>query len=225
MLRLGALRADLLLLLSMELQFVYLVFARSQSGRPVLFCQLLLGPHAPPHPAPFENGPPSHARVHTHLFTHPRPALLPCLPRSYSVGRAPYCWFGTLDASGQLVKDFPVPLPQPIMMHDFAVTEDYVIFFDCSLVFKPEVGGGWGKCSWAVGSQVLGRGVGFPTPFCFSVRHDAPTAAGWLCAPAHTKRAFLSTTSQKIGSARTAGIVLAHAATFYGCSTWSGRAF
>lgn len=122
---------------------------------------------------------------HTH-----HPALLPCLPRSYSVGRAPYCWFGALDASGQLVKDFPVPLPQPIMMHDFAVTEDYVIFFDCSLVFKPEVGGGWGGCSCAVGTRVLGRGGDFPTHPCFNVRHDAPTAAGWLCAPAHANVHF-----------------------------------
>lgn len=69
--------------------------------------------------------------------------LLPC---SYSVEKEPYCWYSQLDREGNLVRDFAVPLPQPIMMHDMALTEDYVIFFDSSLVFKPEVRRGWALC-------------------------------------------------------------------------------
>ncbi len=60
--------------------------------------------------------------------------------------RAPYCWFTLSDAEGNLVRDFPVPLEQPIMMHDFALTQDYVIFFDCPLLFKPEVRAGAACC-------------------------------------------------------------------------------
>lgn len=112
----------------------------------------------------------------------------PCCCHRYSVEQAPYCWLGVLDAQGNLAKDFEVPLPGPIMMHDFgergggresekflllsksgrlaallhkrrgcstacrcasmpppagllctAITKDYVIFYDASLVFKPEV--------------------------------------------------------------------------------------
>ncbi|GAB4824146.1 hypothetical protein N2152v2_011192 [Parachlorella kessleri] len=57
----------------------------------------------------------------------------------YSVGRAPYCWYALADASGALVHHYPVPLEQPVMMHDFALTEDYVIFYDCPLVFDPKL--------------------------------------------------------------------------------------
>ena len=36
-------------------------------------------------------------------------------------------------------EDFKVTLQQPTMQHDFAMTEDYVIFLDFPLVSNPEV--------------------------------------------------------------------------------------
>ena len=38
-----------------------------------------------------------------------------------------------------MVRDIPVPLPQPIMMHDFAITRNYALILDVPLVFDPKV--------------------------------------------------------------------------------------
>ncbi|KAL4524556.1 hypothetical protein Ndes2526A_g06676 [Nannochloris sp. 'desiccata'] len=59
---------------------------------------------------------------------------------AYSVEQAPFLWFTRIDASGAVVADFPVPgLRGPVMMHDFALTQNHVIFIDAPLFFKPEV--------------------------------------------------------------------------------------
>jgi len=58
---------------------------------------------------------------------------------AYSVQEEPYLWFSRIDPSGTVVADFPVPgLRGPIMMHDFALTQNYVLFIDAPLFFKPE---------------------------------------------------------------------------------------
>jgi carotenoid cleavage dioxygenase len=59
---------------------------------------------------------------------------------AYSVEQAPYLWFTRINPHGKVVADFPVPgLRGPIMMHDFALTQNHVIFIDAPLFFKPEV--------------------------------------------------------------------------------------
>lgn len=53
-----------------------------------------------------------------------------------------------------MVADFPVPLPQPIMMHDMALTQRYALLLDVPLVFDPKVGTVgrvWGGCWWVGG--------------------------------------------------------------------------
>ncbi len=42
--------------------------------------------------------------------------------------------------SGGTVKlDIDIPLPDPVMMHDFAITEDYAVFMDLPLTFNQDV--------------------------------------------------------------------------------------
>jgi carotenoid cleavage dioxygenase len=52
--------------------------------------------------------------------------------------QAPYLRYHEADATGALVHSIDLDLPAPIMMHDFAVSENYVIFFDSPAVFDLE---------------------------------------------------------------------------------------
>lgn len=47
----------------------------------------------------------------------------------------PYLTYYEVDAAGALVRSEPVTLPASVMMHDFAITENYVIFYDLPVVF------------------------------------------------------------------------------------------
>ena len=54
----------------------------------------------------------------------------------------------------------PVPLKQPVMMHDCALTANHMLLLDVPLVFDPKVGRvgfvGWAGLDW-VGGCVCGR--------------------------------------------------------------------
>ncbi|MFI6483385.1 carotenoid oxygenase family protein [Nonomuraea sp. NPDC050663] len=47
----------------------------------------------------------------------------------------PYLTYHRLDAKGELVESRVIDVPGPTMMHDFAVTENYVIWLDLPVVF------------------------------------------------------------------------------------------
>lgn len=47
-----------------------------------------------------------------------------------------YCWYGWLDAGGGVVRNMPIALPKPVLMHDFAITEHYVLLLDMPLEFS-----------------------------------------------------------------------------------------
>lgn len=49
--------------------------------------------------------------------------------------RPPYLTFYRLDAAGRLVEKAEIDLPDPVMMHDFAVTRNHVIFLDAPAIF------------------------------------------------------------------------------------------
>ncbi len=51
----------------------------------------------------------------------------------------PFLHYFVLNPEGRCTASFPIPLPAPVMMHDFAITQDYVIFMDFPLVFNPRV--------------------------------------------------------------------------------------
>ena len=66
----------------------------------------------------------------------------------------------------------PIEIPRPIMMHDFAITQDYVLFFDLPLVFSFE-GVARGGMPYAFEASAGAR-IGI-------LRRDAPTApVRWL---------------------------------------------
>lgn len=59
----------------------------------------------------------------------------------YSV-TSPYLTFHVADASGQLIASTPVDVAGPTMMHDFAITEHYVVWLDLPVVFRPQTPSG-----------------------------------------------------------------------------------
>ncbi len=48
---------------------------------------------------------------------------------------APYVHYHVVDAGGALVRTEPIDLPNPPMMHDFQLTERYVVFMDLPVLF------------------------------------------------------------------------------------------
>ena len=56
----------------------------------------------------------------------------------YSLQHQPYCNYGIIDKDGKLVHSLDVGIKRPVMMHDFAITENYSIFMDLPLEFRPD---------------------------------------------------------------------------------------
>ncbi|WP_373524892.1 carotenoid oxygenase family protein, partial [Nostoc sp.] len=50
----------------------------------------------------------------------------------------PYLQYGIVSAAGELLWTIPIEIPAPVMMHDFAITENYTIFMDLPLTLRPE---------------------------------------------------------------------------------------
>lgn len=48
----------------------------------------------------------------------------------------PYIQYGIVSPEGKIVKTIPIDIPSPIIMHDFAITQNYSIFMDMPLSFK-----------------------------------------------------------------------------------------
>lgn len=77
-----------------------------------------------------------------HAFTaHPKvdPITKELFAFGYSVKDAPYCWLYRFDPQGTMTANFAVPLKQPAMMHDFAITAQHTILIVPPLLFSPEV--------------------------------------------------------------------------------------
>ncbi|MEV0586653.1 carotenoid oxygenase family protein [Nonomuraea sp. NPDC050310] len=60
----------------------------------------------------------------------------------------PYLTYHRLDAKGELVESRVVDVPGPTMMHDFAVTEHYVVWLDLPVVFDLDRLGGGMPYGW-----------------------------------------------------------------------------
>lgn len=51
----------------------------------------------------------------------------------------PYVTYRVITKEGTMLDPVPITISEPIMMHDFAITENYAIFMDLPLYFRPKV--------------------------------------------------------------------------------------
>lgn len=76
-----------------------------------------------------------------HPFTaHPKvdPVSGEVLCFGYNLIAKPYLQYSVIAPSGRIVSTTEIDLPRPVMMHDFAVTANYVVFLDLPEVFSLE---------------------------------------------------------------------------------------
>ncbi|WP_013324558.1 carotenoid oxygenase family protein [Gloeothece verrucosa] len=53
----------------------------------------------------------------------------------YSFFNAPYLHYYVANSQGKIIRTVPIEIPQPVLLHDMAITENHVIFFVCPLGF------------------------------------------------------------------------------------------
>ena len=57
----------------------------------------------------------------------------------YELVSAPYATYYVADHAGQIIHTQPVELPNPVMMHDFAISRNHAIFLDLPVVFDLDI--------------------------------------------------------------------------------------
>ncbi|VFQ75925.1 unnamed protein product [Cuscuta campestris] len=76
----------------------------------------------------------------THSFTaHPK--VDPITGEMFTFGYSttpPYITYRVVSRGGEMYEPVPITIPEPVMMHDFAITENYAIFMDLPLYFRPK---------------------------------------------------------------------------------------
>ncbi|XP_024025912.1 carotenoid 9,10(9',10')-cleavage dioxygenase 1 isoform X1 [Morus notabilis] len=77
-----------------------------------------------------------------HSFTaHPKIDPFTGIGEMFSFGYAqtpPYVTYRVTSKDGFMHDPVPITIPDPVMMHDFAITENYAIFMDLPFFFKPK---------------------------------------------------------------------------------------
>ena len=71
------------------------------------------------------------------MTAHPRicPETNELLFFGYQMMRKPYLTYHRVSADGELIQSEEIDIPRPVMMHDWNITRNYVIFMDLPLVF------------------------------------------------------------------------------------------
>ncbi|KAI3498165.1 hypothetical protein L1887_33934 [Cichorium endivia] len=76
----------------------------------------------------------------SHTFTaHPK--IDPITGEMFTFGYAqapPYVTYRVISKDGVMNDPVPITIAEPVMMHDFAITENYAIFMDLPLYFRPK---------------------------------------------------------------------------------------
>ncbi|XP_068641023.1 carotenoid 9,10(9',10')-cleavage dioxygenase-like isoform X2 [Aristolochia californica] len=76
----------------------------------------------------------------SHSFTaHPK--VDPYTDEMFTFGYShtpPYVTYRVITKEGVMLDPVPITIPDPVMMHDFAITENYAIFMDLPLYFQPK---------------------------------------------------------------------------------------
>ncbi|VAI11950.1 unnamed protein product [Triticum turgidum subsp. durum] len=75
-----------------------------------------------------------------HPFTaHPK--VDPFTDEMFTFGYShepPYCTYRIITKDGIMLDPVPITIPESVMMHDFAITENYSIFMDLPMFFRPK---------------------------------------------------------------------------------------
>lgn len=91
-------------------------------------------------------------KLNTSFTAHPKfcPKTGEMLAFGYGF-MAPYITYHRFGADGTLLQSEPIDVPGSTMIHDFAVTENHVVFMDLPIVFKPELVAGGNPFEWTPG--------------------------------------------------------------------------
>jgi carotenoid cleavage dioxygenase-like enzyme len=54
----------------------------------------------------------------------------------YSFFNTPYLHYYIADSQGKIIRESPIEISQPTMIHDMVMTKNYIVFFNCPLVFS-----------------------------------------------------------------------------------------
>lgn len=82
-------------------------------------------------------------RLTTPMTAHPKvcPVTGEMMFFGYQFLSEPYLTYHRVTAAGELVQSEAIDIPRPVMMHDFAITRNYSLFFDLPIVFSAQGGG------------------------------------------------------------------------------------
>ncbi len=98
----------------------------------------------------------------------------------------PYLKYSVVSAMGELLRTVPIDLPMGVMMHDFAITENYTIFMDLPLTFSGE--------RMQRGEPLMMFERDRPSRFGIVPRHGDNSSIRWFESPAcyvfHTLNAY-----------------------------------
>ncbi len=98
----------------------------------------------------------------------------------------PYLKYSVVSATGELLRTVPIDLPMGVMMHDFAITENYTIFMDLPLTFSGE--------RMRRGEPLMMFERDRPSRFGIVPRHGDNSSIRWFESPAcyvfHTLNAY-----------------------------------